>query len=274
VSSISVYTATSNAIENEYCIEEGIKSALLFADEVVVVDSGSTDGTLELIKSIGDSRIKIYHNDWLDRIGRGMYASQKNMSLGRCTSEWCVLMDSDEVYHEEDAERIKRTADSMSDNVVAVKFNTLHFYRDYDHIMNGCGMWKDLYDNKVYMVKNGLSIHHGAIGYDPDGHVMNDCMPIPQDKTFHSKVFVYHYGHARTRRCYINKQNKIDMRYNPSGVLAFKPVPEDKFEFVPSWKLTKFTGTHPAVMGRRIEAGTEDHDKIVSVYANKLGERV
>jgi len=266
MSSISVYTATSNAIENEYCVVEGIKSALHFADEVIVVDSYSTDGTVDQIKKIDDPRIKIYYNDWLDSIGRGMYASQKNMSLGRCTKDWCILMDSDEVFHEQDSHMIKHIAEEIDPSYVAVRFNTIHFYGGYTHIMNGCGVWKDLYEGKVYMVRNGLSIHHGAIGSDPDGHVMNDCMPIPQNKTLSSFVNVYHYGHARSKQCYINKQNTIDKRYNPSGVNSFNPVPESSFKFVPEWKLTKFSGTHPSVMKNRVSVGIEDHSKIMRLY--------
>ena len=267
MSTISVYTATSNAIENEYCVIEGIKSALLFADEVIVVDSYSTDGTVDKIKAIGDSRVKVFYNEWLENIGRGMYASQKNMSLGRCTSDWCVLMDSDEVFHEEDAQRIKRIANTALPSMVAIKFNTLHFYADYYHLMNGCGAWKDLYENKVYMVRNGLCIHHGASGSDPDAHVMNDCSNIPADNTVHSLVNMYHYGHGRSGSCYIKKQNTIDKRCCPNGAKAFTPVPDDSFAFVPADRLTTFNGSHPSVMKPRIAVGTESHDKIVQLYA-------
>jgi glycosyltransferase involved in cell wall biosynthesis len=266
MSTISAYTATSNAIENEYCIVEGIKSALLFADEVIVVDSYSTDNTVEQIKKIGDPRIKIFYNEWLESIGRGMYASQKNMSLGRCTSDWCVLFDSDEVFHEGDVERIRKIPGGVSDNIIAIKFNNLHFYGDYDHLMNGCGVWKDLYENRVCMIRNGLSIHHGAINSDPDGFTMNDCSPIPQDRTVHVNVNLFHYGHARSKSCYIKKQNTIERRYFPAGSKAFDPVPEDRFSFVPQERLTKFVGNHPEVMKDRISAGTDSHDKIMELY--------
>jgi glycosyltransferase involved in cell wall biosynthesis len=263
---ISVYTATTNAIENEYCVIEGIKSALLFANEVIVVDSGSTDNTLDLIRGIGDSRIKIYHNDWLESIGRGMYATQKNMSLGRCTSDWCILMDSDEVFHEEDIPSILRIPEAASDNTVAIKFNTLHFYGDYHHLMNGCGVWKDLYENKIYMVRNGISIHHGAVGEDPDGHVMNDCRAIPEGRVINAGVNMYHYGHARSKACYVKKQNTIEKRYHPLGAINFREVPREGFCFVPDSKLTKFVGKHPSIMKDRIAAGTDSHEKIMELY--------
>jgi hypothetical protein len=116
------------------------------------------------------------------------------------------------------------------------------------------------------MVRNGLSIHHGAIGGDPDGHVMNNCMPIPRDRTFHAKVNMYHYGHARSKSCYIKKQNTIDKRYNPSGINQFKEIPEDKYPFVPSDKLKRFYGKHPYVMKDRVEVGTSSHEQIVDLY--------
>ena len=259
---ISVYTMTTDAIKNEYFTVEGIKSALVFADEVVVLDGGSSDNTIEQIKNIGDSRVKIYTNKWLHSLGKGMYAIQKSLALGYCTGDWCVLMDSDEVYHEKDSEAIKRLPDVVADSVDCIIFNTLHFYKDYRHLLNGCPDWKDLYTEKVYMVRNGLNIHHGAVGYDPDNHVDNDGQPIPDDKKILVQVCSYHYGHVRSPEYYVAKYNRIERAFH--GDKHIDKTIED-FEWVPEYKLTNFKGTHPAVMKNRIDTGT-NHSKILELY--------
>lgn len=58
-----------------------------FADEVVVVDSGSTDGTQALCEKMG---ARVIFNAWPG------YAEQKNFAMGQTTSEWVLNLDADE----------------------------------------------------------------------------------------------------------------------------------------------------------------------------------
>jgi len=262
MSKISVYTMTTNSIVSEYTTIEGIKSALLFADEVVVLDGRSTDNTIDKIKEIDDDRIKIYTNRWLPSLGKAMWAINKSLALGRCTGDWCILMDADEVYHEKDVEAIKRLTGSVADNIIAIEFNTLHFYKDYKHLLNGCKDWKDLYTHKIYMVRNGLGIHHGAVGLDPDNHVDNDGQLIPLENRVMVDVCSYHYGHVRSAEKYVDKYNMIERAFHGDNHIN-KTV--DNFEWVSEEKLTDFTGTHPAVMEDRIGSGT-DHLEIMKLY--------
>jgi len=80
---ISVFIITLNEEKN---IARALKS-VQFADEVIVVDSGSTDGTLDIIKSFG---IKPIHNDWPG------YAKQKQFAMELCSNEWVLNLDADE----------------------------------------------------------------------------------------------------------------------------------------------------------------------------------
>ena len=69
------------------CIESLDKCA-----EIVVVDSGSTDGTVALLQSYIDKGwpIRLFHERW-----RG-YAGQKQFALDQCTQPWRLNIDSDE----------------------------------------------------------------------------------------------------------------------------------------------------------------------------------
>jgi glycosyltransferase involved in cell wall biosynthesis len=63
-----------------------------WADEIIVVDSGSKDHTIEIAQSFG---AKTSYNDF------GGHGEQKNVALDLCTSEWILLLDADEVLSPE-----------------------------------------------------------------------------------------------------------------------------------------------------------------------------
>src|SRR5579872_4661597 len=58
-----------------------------WADEIIVVDSGSKDRTLEIAQSYGAKTS--YH-------AFGGHGEQKNVALDLCTMEWILLLDADE----------------------------------------------------------------------------------------------------------------------------------------------------------------------------------
>jgi glycosyltransferase involved in cell wall biosynthesis len=59
-----------------------------WADEIILVDSGSKDRTLEIAQSFGAKTS--YH-------AFGGHGEQKNVALDLCTSDWILLLDADEV---------------------------------------------------------------------------------------------------------------------------------------------------------------------------------
>jgi glycosyltransferase involved in cell wall biosynthesis len=63
-------------------------SSVQFADEVIVLDSGSTDRTLEIASSFPN--VKVGSQPW-----KG-FAAQKNDAIERCTGTWVLSLDADE----------------------------------------------------------------------------------------------------------------------------------------------------------------------------------
>ncbi|HEY8358752.1 MAG TPA: glycosyltransferase family 2 protein [Ramlibacter sp.] len=97
---LSVIVITKNEILN---IEACLRS-VRFADEVVVLDSGSTDGTVELARSLGATVLQ--SADWPG------YGPQKNRVLAAATGEWVFSIDADEQVTPELAGQLRQAMDS------------------------------------------------------------------------------------------------------------------------------------------------------------------
>jgi glycosyltransferase involved in cell wall biosynthesis len=70
-----------------------------WTDEIVVVDSGSKDRTIEIAQSFGAKTS--FH-------AFGGHGEQKNVALDLCTSDWILLLDADEVLTSELQDEIRR----------------------------------------------------------------------------------------------------------------------------------------------------------------------
>jgi glycosyltransferase involved in cell wall biosynthesis len=82
---ISVIFTTYNEAPN---IQSALESVIEWAAEIIVVDSFSTDGTIEIIKKF-DS-IKLFQRAYFGP------ADQKNWAIPKASNEWILLMDADE----------------------------------------------------------------------------------------------------------------------------------------------------------------------------------
>ncbi|HTK95428.1 MAG TPA: glycosyltransferase family 2 protein [Terriglobales bacterium] len=97
--SLSVVIVTKNEEANLARTLESVR----WADEIIVVDSGSTDRTVAIAHSFG---AKVFVEDW-----KG-YAAQKNSALDKATMDWVLALDADEVVEPELAGIIQRIVDA------------------------------------------------------------------------------------------------------------------------------------------------------------------
>lgn len=108
LSSMSVYEAVSVVIlakDEEQLIARAIASAW-WADEVVVLDSGSSDRTCAIAAAMGT---KVHHQAWLG------WKKQHELAASLATHDWVFSMDADEIVTPELAEAIRATLGSKLD---------------------------------------------------------------------------------------------------------------------------------------------------------------
>ena len=100
---LSIIIITKNEAENIRACLDSVK----WADEIIVVDSGSSDATVEICRELG---AKVHVHDWP---GFGM---QKNRALSYATNEWVFSQDADErVTPDLKAQLIKAMEDGSKD---------------------------------------------------------------------------------------------------------------------------------------------------------------
>ena len=113
----------------EKFIADAVKSAL-FADEVLVLDSGSTDSTCAVAQQLG---AKVLHQDWLG------FGAQKNKAVELAKNDWVFVLDSDErITPELQSEILNILKESTADGYHVARLNNF-FGKNIRH----CGLYPD-----------------------------------------------------------------------------------------------------------------------------------
>ena len=100
---ISACVIAKNEAEN---LPRWLASMRVFADEMIVVDTGSQDATAEIARAGG---AQVFHFDWIND-----FAAAKNFALDQAQGDWVVFTDADEYFTEESAPRVRPLIEEYS----------------------------------------------------------------------------------------------------------------------------------------------------------------
>lgn len=84
-------TAAIIVKDEERCIARCINSVLTIFNEIIIIDTGSTDNTLSILKSYQSKKIKIFESLWNDD-----FSSARNFAISKCTGQYILFIDADE----------------------------------------------------------------------------------------------------------------------------------------------------------------------------------
>ena len=170
---IGAYTTTRNCIEQKYPFQKCIKSMMGFADEVVVVDGGSTDGTWELLQEFADQedKLKVYQveRDWSHPRHAVFDGAQKAEARSRCTSEFLWQMDSDEIVHEDDFEKIVKLCRHFPEQADLVSLPVVEYWGSLEKVRCDINPWKWRLSRNLPHITHGIPSELRK--YDDDGHL-------------------------------------------------------------------------------------------------------
>lgn len=142
---ISVAMIACNEEKNLPRTLDGVR----WADEVVIVDSGSEDSTPEIARSYG-ARFS-FNRDF-----RG-HGEQKNIAIGACVSDWVLLLDADEVVTPELAREIQAVLEAPKYDAYWVPRLNLFLTKWLRH----GGMYPD---KKLRLFKRGAVLLEEGVG--------------------------------------------------------------------------------------------------------------
>lgn len=104
----------------EIHIPNVLAHAHLFADEIVIVDTGSTDRTKDEARRYTD---RVLDFEWCDDV-----AKARNFGLAHCRMDYVLWLDADDVIDESDARRLREIIDGPKDwDVLMLPY---HYRRD------------------------------------------------------------------------------------------------------------------------------------------------
>lgn len=113
---ISIFIVTLNEADR---IKRTISAVAELSNDIVVVDSGSSDGTRQIAESVG---ARVIQNTWPG------YGAQKNFAQNQCRHDWVFSLDADEVVTGELGREIRSLFENGGPNADAYAVNIVDVF--------------------------------------------------------------------------------------------------------------------------------------------------
>jgi tetratricopeptide (TPR) repeat protein len=173
-----------------------LRSVESCVDEMVIVDTGSTDRTMEIAKSFG---AQVYQHPW-----EKDFSKHRNQSIGRAKGEWILWMDADEELESGAAKTIRSAI--ITNESDSLMLTMVCYFGNRS---------RESWNNAIKLFKNGQGIHF-------EGAVHNQVIGFQH--TRFCPVKIYHYG-------YDVDQKTVMRKFERTGKLLQKAISEDPANF-------------------------------------------
>lgn len=188
---LSLYTFVKDGLYLDFHVVEMLKHHLPLADEIIVDEGYSSDGTFEAISTI-DSKIRVFRNEWDRTDPKTWSIKYRNRARQQCTGDWCIMLDADEFIPEWEFRNIRDTLSRTDKSIIAM--NYMNFYGNYkiynaNPLKFGWPKWKFAIHRNLPLIEawgDGANVRH------QQQHDIND-------RSIYGEAFltVHHFGTVR-----------------------------------------------------------------------------
>jgi len=197
--------------DEEHWIKQCLESVSDLVSEIIVLDTGSKDRTIEIAHSFG---ARIFEHPWVDD-----FSIVRNLSLSHAQGDWILVLDADEVIDPKDHDVIR---EHIKDHSKSYLFNQRHYTDDVrlSNFMPCKGEnpeWER--DYKGYFESALVRLFPNKRGVEYRGRVHElvefSIYQISDLMIENSPVRIHHFGHTEESK---EKKSKGNL-YTPLGMI-------------------------------------------------------
>lgn len=170
-----------------HCLNS-IKNAV---DEMIIVDTGSTDDTVAIAKNFG---AKVYHHPW-----NNSFSEARNYCLKYASGDWILQIDADEELEQADIPELRRAINDPRYNGIIVAIlstikDNIHKFYNTRIFRSGKGFYKDIIHEQI----------------------------ITEGERLPTEIRLYHHG-------YNLDEKKMQVKWQRTTTLLKKQIEQNKF---------------------------------------------
>ena len=233
-----------------------IQSMQGLADEMIVVDTGSTDRTVEIAQKAG---AKVFHMPW-----QNDFATPKNYAIDQAQGDWIIFLDADEYFLPASKEKVLKVLqeiEAKNSRINAVVCKLINVDADHHYRIQGGIHQLRIFKRSLKMRYQG-KIHEHLVDKDAAMHEVYAT----------DDIVIYHTGYStniarkkleRNLQFLKQREKENDGKENPDDVLHYMDCyygiqDYDKAEHYARLAIDR----HMRAQGR---AGTE-YETLYSIY--------